>query len=333
MNQMKRLLPFLLIVALTPLFASCKSESKPDASKGATANATPTPFVVEVSTDTLKKDVQQNPEDTTAHYNLGTAYSYEGKFDAAAEEFKFVVSKNPNDSNALAKLGDSYKSAGKLEEAADAFRRALALTPDSADLHQSLADVYEKLGKASDASKERAQVERLRPNQRAAELYKDGKYEEALAELRKVSNKNAETHALIGSALLKLNEAKEAVSAFREAVKLKPDYSDAYFQLGNAYDRLNRQEDAAAAFREAGNLRRLEEVTGKRFGDAVNAYSQVINLKPDDADARYSLGLALLKNGAAAAAAEQYEALKTLNPNAADKLRQEIEKQKTEARP
>src|SRR3954464_3423036 len=112
MNRMKRTLPFLLLVSLSLLFASCRSESKSDATEGARSSApasapTPPPGMVEVSTDTFKKDVQRNPEDPLPHYNLGTAYLAEGKFDAAAEEFKFVVGKNPKDSDALAKLGIS----------------------------------------------------------------------------------------------------------------------------------------------------------------------------------------------------------------------------------
>jgi tetratricopeptide (TPR) repeat protein len=209
MNLMKRLLPLLLLVTFSPLFASCRSESKPDATAGATPSApsnaaTPPPGMVEVSTDTFRKDVEQNPEDPVAHYNLGTAYLAEGKFSEAAEEFKFVVSKNSKDSDALAKLGISYASAGRPVEAADAFKRALALTPNSAELHQRLAEVYEKSGKTSDAAKERAQVRKLRPNDHATELYKQGRYEEAVGELQKSADKNAESYALLGFALLKL---------------------------------------------------------------------------------------------------------------------------------
>jgi hypothetical protein len=42
-------------------------------------------------------------------------------------------------------------------------------------------------------------------------------------------------------------------------------------------------------------------------------------------DARYRLGLAHLKNGNVAAATEQHDALKTLNPEAADQLQQQID--------
>src|SRR5205085_6827144 len=112
----------------------------------------------------------------------------------------------------------------------------------------------EKCGKAADAAKEREQLKRLRPNDHAAELYKAGRYVEALNELQKLADKDAETYALMGSTLLRLNQWKDAASALSRAVKMRPDYAEAYFQLGNAYDRLNRQEDAAAAFREAARL-------------------------------------------------------------------------------
>ena len=47
--------------------------------------------------DTFKKEVEQNPSDANARYNLGTAYLYEGKHLEAAEQFRVVVEKKPDD--------------------------------------------------------------------------------------------------------------------------------------------------------------------------------------------------------------------------------------------
>src|SRR5947209_11956279 len=221
-NSMKRLLFFVIFTALAFSFASCKSASNSapanNAQPAATpaAEFTPPPGAEEISEDRFKKDAQQNPEDPTPHFNLGNIYLAEGKFDDAAGEFKFVVGKNPKDVEALAKLGIAYTSANKLDDAIDAFKRALALTPNSAELHQRLADAYEKAGKSSDAAKERAALQRLEPNEHSKELYKAGKYEEALAESQKVAGKNAETYFVMGNALRKLNQMKEAASAFKQ---------------------------------------------------------------------------------------------------------------------
>src|ERR687888_45136 len=191
MKPMRRLLlSFAALAALS--LASCKSESRNDtaanpasnngqAGGGSAAGATPPPGAEEISEARFQRDAQQSPDDPTAHFNLGGVYLAEGKYPEAAEEFKFVTGKNPK-------------------------------------LRQRLADAYEKAGRRSEAARERAEFERLRPNERAKELYQQGKYEEALGDLQKVADKNAETYFVMGNALLKLNRPGEAASVFRQAV-------------------------------------------------------------------------------------------------------------------
>src|SRR5205814_4189281 len=162
-----------------------------------------------------------------AHFNLGGMYLAEGKYTDAAEEFKFVAAKNPKDVEALRLLGVAYASMNKLDEAIDALRRAAALSPKNAELHQRLAEAYEKSGRQSEAARERAELGRLQPNEHAKELYGQGKYEEALGELQKLSNKNAETYLVLGNVLLKLSRPKEAAADFQQALRMNPQYADA----------------------------------------------------------------------------------------------------------
>jgi tetratricopeptide (TPR) repeat protein len=104
--------------------------------------------------------------------------------------------------------------------------------------------------------------------------------------------------------------------------------------MGNAYDRLNQQEDAARAFQDAARLNpqdadaffNLGNTEGKlnRYKEAADAFAHAVLLKPDDAEARYNLGVMRLKSGDVSGATEQYNALKGINPEAANKLQQLI---------
>ena len=67
----------------------------------------------------------------------------------------------------------------------------------------------------------------------------------------------------------------EAIAAFREAIRLKPDLASAHYNLGNALRVQGKLDEAIAAYREA------------------------IRLKPDLAEAHYNLGLALYLPGEA----------------------------------
>lgn len=334
---MKRLTLILVTFALL-LSTACKSESPtgPAANAGATPGApTPPPGAEEVSVATYQKELEKNPEDLNARYSLGTAYMLENKFLEAAGEFKAVADKKPDDVDALDKMGMAYRSANKFDEAAEAFKRALKVQPDNAYFHQALAEVYEKAGKTDEAAKERAEYQRLDPNVRARALLGAGRFEEAAAEARKVAKANAETHYILGGALLGLKQPAEAVASFREAVRLNPKHANAYFQLGNAYDKLNRQEEAAKAFGEVTRLNPQDADAFYNLGNTYNklnrpreaaeAFAAAVRLRPGDADARVRLALAQLKQGNAAAARDQQEALKSIDAEAAKQLQLTID--------
>lgn len=61
----------------------------------------------------------------------------------------------------------------------------------------------------------------------------------------------AEAHNNLGVALAELGQVDEAVQQFREALKAKPDYADAHYGLGLALMRQGRQDEAAEQFRRA----------------------------------------------------------------------------------
>lgn len=97
----------------------------------------------------------------------------------------------------------------------------------------------------------------------------------------------------------------QAVEAYQAAQVSAPDNAEAYYNAGGAFSRSGEPERAIFAFKQAlktsdvdltvriwfnmGNL--YFEV--KRYGEAVNAYQQVLLLRPGDGDARHNLELTL----------------------------------------
>lgn len=126
----------------------------------------------------------------------------------------------------------------------------------------------------------------------------------------------------------------EAASAYQQAARRDPKSSAAYFQLGNAHSRLQQHKEAAAAFQQAARLSPTDAdaffnlgnayARLKKYREAVGAYTQATKLNPQDGQGRYTLALLHLDNGDAAAANEQYEALKGIDRDLAEKLRQAI---------
>lgn len=347
MKSNKRPLLALLVCPLVLALAACKDEAPPQ-QPSETAAASPSPMTQAealkgVETQ-LQEEARQNPDDPNSFYNLGNVYTAQGRHREAADEYEKAVAKSPKDFEALTRLGDARLALGQTDEAVKAYQRALEAKPDYGEARLRLSEAYAKAGRAADAERERAEALRVAPNEAGKRLLGENKLAEAIAELQKVPNKNAETYLLIGSAHLHLDaqpgaskdeHKTAALAAYREAVRLDPKHANAQFNLANAYSRLGRHEEAAEAFKQATRLRPddsdahfnlgNEYAQLKRDKEAVAAYQQAVKLNPSDADARLALGLLHAKNGDRAAALEQHEALKQLKPDAAAALLKQLD--------
>ena len=125
-----------------------------------------------------------------------------------------------------------------------------------------------------------------------------GAYQQAI----RISPDLAEPHYNLGIAYGKIGRLPEAIDAYQQAIRINPNSVDAYLNLGNAYGKLSRRQDA------------------------IDAYRQAIKIKPDYASAHCNLGFAYLAIGDKKSALAEFDILKSLNPQLADKLLSQINK-------
>src|SRR5262249_30788897 len=97
--------------------------------------------------------------------------------------------------------------------------------------------------------------------------------EPAFREALRLKPDYPEAHAFLGSALAKQGKLKEAEEAYREAIRLNPDDAKMYYNLGHLLYAQGRQKPAEEAYREA------------------------IRLNPDYAQPHCNLGQILLDQG------------------------------------
>lgn len=119
-----------------------------------------------------------------------------------------------------------HHRAGRLHEAAQLYRLILNDHPEHLDALHQLAII----------------------------AFQSGQYSETVRLLRHALSFNARVpalHNLNGSALFLLNEPAQAVDAFRQAVLLQPDYSEAHYNLGRALATMGEHAEAGNAFRKA----------------------------------------------------------------------------------
>jgi tetratricopeptide (TPR) repeat protein len=115
---------------------------------------------------------------------------------------------------------------------------------------------------------------------------------------------SAESHYREGVDYLKTGDKTKAIEAFREAIRLRPEWTDAHYQLGLVYYETGEYKAAAKAFEEA--LRLQPEffdaliALGKTYQHlalhvrAVEVLQQAVLMRADNIDARTALGTALI---------------------------------------
>ncbi len=121
---------------------------------------------------------------------------------------------------------------------------------------------------------------------------------------------------------------QEAVDAYKQAIRLKPDCAEAHYSLGVAYSKLDRWQGALDAFKQA---IRLEPDYAEahcnlgaaydglhRYQEAVDEYKEAIRLKPDDALTHYNLGVAYGELGRHQEELDAFKEAVRLNPSDAE---------------
>jgi tetratricopeptide (TPR) repeat protein len=58
--------------------------------------------------ETYKQEVEKNPDDAFAHYNLGVVYGESGMYEESIESYKQAIRIDPDDAGAHFNLGDAY---------------------------------------------------------------------------------------------------------------------------------------------------------------------------------------------------------------------------------
>ncbi len=145
-----------------------------------------------------------------------------------------------------------------------------------------------------------------------------------------VTKGNYLAHNNMGVALLEKGRFSEAMAHFRQAIKLRPIYPDTFNNLGVCYSHLGQYEESIQAFKKAIELKpdyadaqyNLGTVFYEmgQYNQAINVFKQAVKFKPRDAWIHFGIGAAYLKLGEKKSALAEYEILRKLDAEKADRL-------------
>lgn len=174
----------------------------------------------------------------------------------------------------------------------------------------------------------------------AIQLIDQGRYSEALIELRRVLNSDkscAEAHYNLGLVHERMHDARKAVKHYEDAIRLDPKLFAALNQLGVIYGKLGRTVDAVKTFIQAirvksdyvaayGNLA-MQYFNGGRYAEATNTCKRALKIDTSFAYAHYILGLVHIDQHSEESALNEYQILRRLDQQLGSDLRLAIDKE------
>jgi predicted O-linked N-acetylglucosamine transferase (SPINDLY family) len=145
-------------------------------------------------------------------------------------------------------------------EAAQAYERAVALNPDDAVFWLNLANSRVKLGESDKAVEAARRALAIDPASELAVaiasqcLAAANRHQETIELLQSLDLAKVESpspYFALGNAHMALFRHDEAIKAFLEGLRRKPDFTPAHISLGNVFERMKMHEEARECFRTA----------------------------------------------------------------------------------
>jgi superkiller protein 3 len=240
--------------------------------------------------DAFRSAIRVAPESVVSHFNLGLAYARLDQFIRAQKAFETAASIRPDNGNVWYHLGRALQSQEKNKEALEAYTMALRLKPGD-------PDVRYWLGIASWLERDWAQA--------AAQ------WEALIVEnpdhpaVPKAWEELPRAFFNLGTLRHSRGELNEAVKAYKEALRLQPDFADALLNLGDVYRDLGKFKEAETSLVKASRMREGDVRVHLGLGGvylqldslvlARDQYLKALDIADDSGEARHGLASLLVR--------------------------------------
>ncbi|MFZ0200840.1 MAG: tetratricopeptide repeat protein [Candidatus Sulfotelmatobacter sp.] len=161
-------------------------------------------------------NVEKNPADFEAHYNLAAMRQAKGRLDGAIEQYEAALRLRPDDAVANNAMGAALLALDRPDQAALYLETALKARPDYFDAHYNLGNALASKNDFEGASKQFLLALQVRP-----------------------SDANAEAN--LGSALAEMGNFSEAKSHLERALKIDPNNTLARENLSELQKEINQR--------------------------------------------------------------------------------------------
>jgi tetratricopeptide (TPR) repeat protein len=262
------------------------------------------------------------PFDPTVWYLLGSACQTQGNLDDAVSCYQEALRLRPEFVEVLTNLGLVHRFQGRAGEAMACYHKALGINPAFSAAHNNLGLTLLDERKWAEAAASFQEAVRLDPNNAEAR-YNLGT---ALEEQRKLLGVDSQAVAYYEQAVLAFDQGRldDAVAALQQALRVQPDYAEAYRKLGCTYFRQGRHDEAVASYHQAIALQPSSGIFHSELGSVLVAQGkfheaeavcrEAVRLQPADPGSHNALGTALVGQRKLVKAAESFREALRLEP-------------------
>ncbi|MBV9265754.1 MAG: tetratricopeptide repeat protein [Acidobacteriaceae bacterium] len=233
----------------------------------------------------LQQLIGNDPRNADARLLLGSLLMEQGERAASIEQLSAAAHLRPRSWEAQNALGEAYNRFGDTAAAQAAFETAIALKPDYGIAQSNLGQVLLARGDIAGAAKHL---------DRAVALL--GGTDEA-----------ADTHYVRAKAYTAQNQSDKAAGELEQAVRLRPNFAEAWSDLGQTRKLLLDDPGALTAFEHAVAANPQDPVAQYRLGaeylrqenlhSALDHLQKAYLLNPEDQSTLNALQIALRQNG------------------------------------
>ena len=284
-----------------------------------------------------QKLLQINPINPDAYNNLGLVFYKKGDFFTAAEVYQKAIKIEPGFADAHYNLGNSLKQMDKLEDAIESYQTSLAINPDDIEVLSSYGNALMDFGEFKKAIECYTRVLQVNPNLTETQnnldkaVEEDSQIDKFILNYQEAIGEEANSPKVMlfkGTAFDLKGYNEMAIKYFKQAIKIRPDYAEAFNRLGMVYTKIDKPEDALECYEKATeiepslaeahyNLGYVFEKQGNRSAAKVS-FDRALDINPNHAEAINSLGFFLRESGDFDASIEKYKQAIKIKPDFAE---------------
>ena len=262
------------------------------------------------------------PKHPDANHNMGVLYIGLGKIQESLPFFKAALTTDPNINQFWLSYIKALMQLGRASDAKSVFDQAIKKGVNGEAFNQLGLRLCEPSTMLKSLSLEELQY--------VINLYNQGQHQQTLSYITEMLEQfpySATLHNLSGASNAGLGQYDAAMDSYRVAIKIKPDFAEAYYNMGIALNNNNQPDAAIDSYKKALKIQPDYAEVYNNIGvilsnndemeAAIASYMQALKFKPDYADVYINMGDSLRKKGDLETAIHNYRCAVNIEPDSA----------------